>query len=51
MRCTRLVAAAVLALTPFALLPAFGCSGDDKMTGVGEAKLPKGAHESLDHES
>lgn len=52
MNSTRLVATAVLALAPLALLPATGgCSGDDKMTGVAEAKLPKGAHEGLDHES
>jgi hypothetical protein len=48
----RLVATAVLALSPLALLPAAGgCSSDEKMTGVADAKLPKGAHEGLDHES
>ena len=48
---TRLVAMAVLALSPLALLSTAACSGDDKMTGVGAAKLPRGAHEGLDHES
>jgi len=48
---TRLVATAVLGLAPLALLPAAGCSGDDKMTGVADAKLPKGAKGDLDHES
>jgi hypothetical protein len=51
MKLTRLVATAALALTPLALLPAAGCSGDDKMTGVADAKLPKGASGGLDHES
>jgi hypothetical protein len=51
MNFTRLVATAVLALPPLALLPATGCSGDDKMTGVGEAKLPNGTRGQLDHES
>ena len=48
---TRLVAMALLALSPIALLPTAGCSGDDKMTGVGAAKLPRAANEGLDHES
>ncbi|HEY3822840.1 MAG TPA: hypothetical protein VGL81_37000 [Polyangiaceae bacterium] len=48
---TRLVATLVVALSPLALLPATGCGGDENMTGVADAKLPKGASEGLDHES
>ncbi len=51
MKLTRVAAIAVLALVPLALLPTTGCSSDEKMTGVGDAKLPKGASEGLDHES
>jgi hypothetical protein len=51
MKLTRLVATAVLALAPLALLAPTGCSGDDKMTGVADAKLPKGVKGGLEHES
>jgi hypothetical protein len=51
MNLIRVVATAVLALAPLALLAAAGgCSSDEKMTGVAEAKLPSGLG-GLDHES
>jgi hypothetical protein len=47
MNSTHLVATALLGLAPLA----GACSGDAKMTGVAQAKLPAGASEGLQHES
>src|SRR5262249_45832251 len=47
----RHAVAVLLAVAPLAAVSTTACSSNDRMTGVGAAKLPGNAQEGLEHES